>query len=157
MEKTLESPLDCKEIRPVNPKGNQSWIFIGRTGAEAPILWPPEGKSWLIEKDPDAGKDWGQEEKGRLKMVWLDGITDSVDVEMVTDREAWCAAVHGVTKNPTQLSDRTTTTNLTRWNKQPCKSVEEKPELHFCTKTGDDISLQPGVLRGNPQNCNLKS
>ena len=62
----LESPLDCKEIQPVHPKGNRSWIFIGRTDveAEAPIFWPPDGKSWLIWKDPDAGKDWGQEEKG---------------------------------------------------------------------------------------------
>ena len=63
LEKTLESPLDCKEIQPVHPKGNQSWVFIGRTDAEAetPILWPPDAKSWLIWKDPDAGKDWGQE------------------------------------------------------------------------------------------------
>ena len=81
LEKTLESPLDCKEIKPVNPKGDQSWMFIGRTYAEAetPILWPPDGKSWLIWKDPDAGKDWGQEEKGMTEdeMVgwhhWLDG------------------------------------------------------------------------------------
>ena len=66
LEKTLESPLDCIEIQPVHPKGNQSWIFIGRTDAkaEAPILWPPDVKSWLIGKDPDAGKDWRQEEKG---------------------------------------------------------------------------------------------
>ena len=64
LEKTLESPLDCKEIKPVNPKGNQSWIFIGRTDAEAPILWPPDVRSWLIRKDPNAGKDWRQEEKG---------------------------------------------------------------------------------------------
>ena len=66
LEKTLESPLDCKEIKPVNPKGNQPWIFIGRTDAEieAPILWPPDVKSWLIEKDPDAGRDWKQKEKG---------------------------------------------------------------------------------------------
>ena len=65
LEKTLKSPLDCKEIQPVHPKGNQSWIFIGRTDAEAetPLLWPPDAKSWLIWKDPDAGKDWGQEEK----------------------------------------------------------------------------------------------
>ena len=81
MEKTLESPLDCKEIKPVNPKGNQSWIFIGRTHAEAetPILWPPNAKNWLLGKDPDAGKDWGQEEKRMTEdeMVgwhhWLDG------------------------------------------------------------------------------------
>ena len=64
LEKTLESPLDYKEIKPVNPKGTQPWIFTGRTGAEAPILWPPDVKSWLTEKDPDAGKDWGQEEEG---------------------------------------------------------------------------------------------
>ena len=66
LENTLESPLDCKEIQPVHPKGYQTWIFIGRTDAEAetPIFWPPDGKSWLIGKDPDAGKDWGQEEKG---------------------------------------------------------------------------------------------
>ena len=64
LEKTFENPLDCKEIKPVNPKGNQSWILIGRTDAEAPILWPPDAKSWLTGKDPDAGKDWRQEEKG---------------------------------------------------------------------------------------------
>ena len=81
LEKTLESPLDCKEIQPVDPKGNQSWIFIGKTDAEAetPILWPPDAKNWLIGKDPDAGKDWRQEEKRMTKdeMVgwhhWLDG------------------------------------------------------------------------------------
>ena len=73
LEKTLESPLDCKEIQPVHPKGDQSWVFIGRTDAEdeTPILWPPDAKSWLIGKDPDAGKDWGQEEKGmtEYKMI----------------------------------------------------------------------------------------
>ena len=81
LEKTLESPLDYKEIQPVNPKGNQSWIFIGRTDAEAetPILWPPDAKNWLVRKDPDAGKDWRWEEKGTAEdeMVgwhhWLDG------------------------------------------------------------------------------------
>ena len=81
LEKTLESPLDCKEIQPVHPKGNQSWVFIGRTDVEAetPILGPPDEKNWLIWKDPDAGKDWGQEEKGTTEdeMVgwhhWLDG------------------------------------------------------------------------------------
>ena len=69
LETTPESPLDCKEIKPVNPKGNQSWIFIWRTDAEAeaPILWPPDAKSWFIGKDPDAGKEWGQEEKGAVK------------------------------------------------------------------------------------------
>ena len=81
LEKTLESPLDCKEIQPVHPKGDQFWVFIGRTEVEAetPILWPPDGKSWLIWKDPDSGKDWGQEEKGTTEdeMVgwhhWLNG------------------------------------------------------------------------------------
>ena len=82
LEKTLESPLDCKEIQPVYPKGDQSWVFIGRTDAEAetPIFWPPDVKSWLIWKDPDAGKDWGQEERGIQRMRWLDGITDSMDM-----------------------------------------------------------------------------
>ena len=78
----IESPLDSKEIKPVNPKGNQLWIFIGRTDAEAPILWPLDAKSWLTRKDPDAGKDWGQEEKGQQRMRWLDGITDSMDMSL---------------------------------------------------------------------------
>ena len=79
LEKTLESPLDCKEIKPVNPKGNQSWIFTGRTDAETPILWPPDVKNWLRGKDPDSGKDWRWEEKGMTEneMVgwhrWLNG------------------------------------------------------------------------------------
>ena len=77
LEKTLESPLDCKEIQPVHPEGDQSWKFIGKTDgkAEAPILWPPDAKNWLIWKDPDAGKDWRWEEKGRTRMRWLNGIT----------------------------------------------------------------------------------
>ena len=116
LEKTLESPLDCKEIQPVCPKGHQPWKSIGKTEAEAetPIVWPPDMKNWLIGKDPDARKDWKQEEKGTTEdeMVgwhhWLDGHEFEQAPELMMAREAWHAAVHGVAKSQTRLSDWTT-------------------------------------------------
>ena len=124
LEKTLESTLDCKEIQPAHAKGDQSWIFIGRTDTEAEtsILWPPDAKNLLIGKIPDAGKDWRQEEKGMTgdEMVgwhhWLDGHEFEHPWELVMDREAWCAAVHGVTKSWTQLSNWT---ELNSWKARP--------------------------------------
>ena len=122
LEKALESPLDSKEIQPVHPKGDQSWIVIGRTDAEAeaPMLWPLNAKNWLIGKDPNSGKIEGRRRRGWKRMRWLDGIIDSMNMslsrfqELVMDREAWPDAVHRVTKSWTRLS------NWTDWRTPGC-------------------------------------
>ena len=113
LEKTLESPLDCKEIQAVHPKGNQSWVFTERTDAKAetPVLWPPHAKSDSLEKTLMLGEIRGRWRRGRQRLKWLDGITDSMDVslskcrEFVMDREDWHAVIHGVAKSQTQLTD----------------------------------------------------
>ena len=162
LEKTLECLLDYKEIKPVNPKGNQSWIFIGRTDAEAeaPILWLPDEKCWLIKNNnnnnnnnPDPGKDWGQEEKGQQRTRWLDGITKSMDMSLskpwgrVKDREPWCAAVHGVTK---RYNWETEQQNIFKHIEVPViKTLWEKYRSPFLIRP---ISLTSYLLRQEVRN-----
>ena len=113
LEKTLESPLDCKEIQPVHSKGNQSWVFFGRNDAKAetPVLWHLMRRVDSLEKTLMLGGIGGRRRRGQQRIKWLNGITDSMNMslselrELVMDREAWCAAIHGVTKSQTRLRD----------------------------------------------------
>ena len=131
LEKTLESPLDCKEIQPVHPKGDQSWVFIGRADVEAetPIFWPPDVKSWLIWKDSDVGKDWRWEEKGTTEdeMVWWHHWLSGMDLgrlqQLVMDREAWRAVVHGACGSQRVGHDWATELN--------CKVAQTRLSVHF--------------------------
>ena len=157
LEKTLESPFNCKKIKSVHSKGKQPWIFTGRTDGEteAPTLWSPDAKSRLIGKDPDAGKDWGQEEKGATEdemAGWhyrLNGHEFEQTLGEVNDREAWCAAVHGFAKSRTWLCDWTTPwvckeSDMTLWlnNGSINRWMERKWEKYYTAmKKGENLVI----------------
>ena len=153
--KTLESSLDCKEIKPVNPKGNKSWIFTRRTDteAEALILWPLDAKSRLIGKDPDVGKDWRQKKRGQ-RMRQLDSITNWLDMnlsklqEIVEDRGTWCAAAHQVTESQTWLSGLTVIPHL--WG-----SSSLGRGLPWSSKSVSHSVMSNSLWPHGPQHCKL--
>ena len=159
LEKTLESPLDCKEIQPVHPKGNQSWVLIGRIDAEeeTPILWLPDAKNCLFGKDPDAGNEWKQEEKETTEdeMVrwhhWLNGHDLSKLWELVIDREAWHATVHGVTKSQTRWATELnwTATQLVKESACNVGDLGSIPGLERSPEEGKGHSLQYSGLENS--------